>query len=196
MKVSKEQSNQNRIKLIEVASRLFKLHGFDGVGVADIGKAAGLTHGALYAHFKSKDELIAAVCLHSQSTSLDLFLEQMRTGGDPLNALIDLYVSGENGQLTPGSCAMPVYTGEIGRQQEAAQQNYAQGFARIVKVVEESMPSTWSTQEARRKAVVLVVSMVGAVSMARATAKTCPAVSAEILESARAELKAIVGGRR
>ena len=59
MKVSKEQAAQNRAKLIETAARLMRERGIDGVGVAEIGKAAGLTHGALYAHFPSNDALAA-----------------------------------------------------------------------------------------------------------------------------------------
>src|ERR1700733_10833274 len=59
MRVSKEKAAENRIALLQTASRLFRQRGFDGVGVADIAKEAGLTHGALYAHFKSKDELAA-----------------------------------------------------------------------------------------------------------------------------------------
>jgi len=59
MKISKEKAAENRQALIQAASRLFKEKGIDGVGVAEISKAAGLTHGALYAHFSSKDELAA-----------------------------------------------------------------------------------------------------------------------------------------
>ena len=56
MKVTREQAAANREKIVEVASILFRKHGFEGIGVADIMKAAGLTHGGFYGHFKSKDD--------------------------------------------------------------------------------------------------------------------------------------------
>ena len=55
MKVTKEKSAENRAALVETAARLFRERGIDGVGVAEISKAAGLTHGALYGQFPSKD---------------------------------------------------------------------------------------------------------------------------------------------
>ena len=58
MKVTLEQAAANREKIVEVASILFRKHGFEGIGVADIMKAAGLTHGGFYGHFKSKDDFI------------------------------------------------------------------------------------------------------------------------------------------
>ena len=51
MKVSKEQAQQNKQALLDAAGALFKQHGIDGVGVADVCREAGLTHGALYKHF-------------------------------------------------------------------------------------------------------------------------------------------------
>jgi len=57
MRVSKEKAAENRVALLQAASRLFRKRGIDGVGVADIAKEAGLTHGALYAHFGSIDAL-------------------------------------------------------------------------------------------------------------------------------------------
>src|SRR5258707_13421425 len=59
MKVSREQVAKNRQQIIEVASKLFRGKGFDGIGVADIMHSAGLTHGGFYGHFASKDDLAA-----------------------------------------------------------------------------------------------------------------------------------------
>jgi len=56
MRVSREKAAENREKIVETAARLFREHGFDGIGVDSIMKEAGLTHGGFYGHFKSKDE--------------------------------------------------------------------------------------------------------------------------------------------
>ena len=59
MKVTKQQAAANRAALVQAADRLFRERGIDGVGVAEISKRAGLTHGALYAQFSSKEALAA-----------------------------------------------------------------------------------------------------------------------------------------
>src|SRR3981081_1665376 len=70
MKVSREQAAENRARVIEVAGKLFREKGFDGIGVADIMKGAGLTHGGFYGQFKSKDDLAAQACAQSLERSV------------------------------------------------------------------------------------------------------------------------------
>ena len=57
MRISKEQARENREKVVETASRLFRERGFEGVGVSDLMKTAGFTHGGFYNHFSTKDAL-------------------------------------------------------------------------------------------------------------------------------------------
>ena len=59
MKVSREQAARNHERIVETASQLFRERGFEGIGVADLMKEAGLTHGGFYGHFSSKEDLIA-----------------------------------------------------------------------------------------------------------------------------------------
>src|SRR5258706_9874209 len=66
MKVTREQAAANRDRIVEAAGALFRRHGFDGIGVADIMKAAGLTHGGFYGHFASKQDLAAEACAHAR----------------------------------------------------------------------------------------------------------------------------------
>ena len=61
MKVSREQAGQNRERILDAAAQLFRERGFDGIGVADLMKAADLTHGGFYGHFESKDDLAAEI---------------------------------------------------------------------------------------------------------------------------------------
>ena len=69
MKVTKEKSAENRAALVETAARLFRERGIDGVGVAEISKASGLTHGALYGQFPSKQALVAEALTHGMAAS-------------------------------------------------------------------------------------------------------------------------------
>jgi TetR/AcrR family transcriptional repressor of nem operon len=63
MRVSRIQEAENHERILDVATRLFRERGIDGIGVSDLMKAAGLTHGGFYGHFKSKEDLVAQACL-------------------------------------------------------------------------------------------------------------------------------------
>src|SRR5260370_22039352 len=67
MKVSRIQEAENHERILDVATRLFRERGIDGIGVADLMKAAGLTHGGFYGHFKSKEDLVAQACARAVS---------------------------------------------------------------------------------------------------------------------------------
>ncbi|TKB51841.1 MAG: helix-turn-helix transcriptional regulator, partial [Mesorhizobium sp.] len=84
MKVSREQMAENRRRILEVASRLFRDKGFDAVSVAEVMKAAGLTHGGFYGHFNSKDDLIAQTLAHVLAADTG--------GGRGLRAYVDDYL--------------------------------------------------------------------------------------------------------
>src|SRR4030081_3118302 len=71
MKVSREQAAENRERILDVAAQLFRERGFDGIGVADLMKAAGLTHGGFYGHFSSKEDLMAQACERAHTRSVD-----------------------------------------------------------------------------------------------------------------------------
>src|SRR3954453_2469702 len=97
MRVTRAQAEQNRQTVIDVASRLFREHGFEGIGLKDLMEGAGLTHGAFYKQFASKADLGA------QAPSRDL--ESAPGGGsaapaanpqDPLGAVIAFYLSMEH----------------------------------------------------------------------------------------------------
>ena len=62
MKVTRQQAEKNRERVLDVAGRLFRENGFDGIGVDGLMKGAGLTHGGFYANFKSKEDLVAESC--------------------------------------------------------------------------------------------------------------------------------------
>jgi TetR/AcrR family transcriptional repressor of nem operon len=78
MKVSREQAAANRERIVEVASKLFRENGFDGIGIADLMKAAGLTHGGFYGHFESKDELAAEACGRAMARASEKWAERCK----------------------------------------------------------------------------------------------------------------------
>src|SRR3954471_4013395 len=90
MKVSREQAARNRERIVETAAQLFRERGFEGIGLADLMKEAGLTHGGFYGHFSSKDDLIAEASALALTRSLAVLSKVgERAPGDPLSALAD-----------------------------------------------------------------------------------------------------------
>ena len=71
MKVTRAQAEENRRTVVEAAGRLFREHGFKGVGLAELMSAAGLTHGGFYKQFKSKDELVLEACDRALDDGVD-----------------------------------------------------------------------------------------------------------------------------
>src|SRR5215211_7691320 len=82
MRVSREQADKNREHVIDVASRLFRERGFEGIGVADLMKEAGLTHGGFYGHFSSKESLVAEASARALMRSLTALSQVAALGPD------------------------------------------------------------------------------------------------------------------
>ena len=92
MKVSREQAAQNRERIVETAAQLFRERGFEGIGIADLMKEAGLTHGGFYGHFSSKEDLIAEASARALMHSLArLSKVAARSPDDPLSAVAGAY---------------------------------------------------------------------------------------------------------
>src|SRR3954462_7824260 len=94
MKVSREQAALNRERILETAAQLFRERGFEGIGVADLMKEAGLTHGGFYGHFSSKEDLIAEASALALTRSLAVLGKVGERGpGDPLSAVAGAYLT-------------------------------------------------------------------------------------------------------
>src|SRR4051794_35553442 len=113
MKVTKEKAAQHRAAIVEAAGRLFRVHGFDGVSVAEIMKAAGLTHGGFYGHFASKEALAAEACGHAFATSLSRVQGSEDASGGGLEAYVAGYLSERHRDRNDGGCPMAAYATEV-----------------------------------------------------------------------------------
>ena len=105
MKVSREQAALNRERIVDVAARLFREKGYDGIGVADLMKSAGLTHGGFYGHFASKEDLMIEACQHALNKSLEGW--RAKVASDPqraLPAIIENYLTTRHRDQPGGGC--------------------------------------------------------------------------------------------
>jgi TetR/AcrR family transcriptional regulator, transcriptional repressor for nem operon len=189
VKVSSEKVSEHREALLATAKRLMQERGFDGAAVADICREAGLTQGALYGQFKSKDALAAEAIRRTCEEGAAVWGGLRDGGPDSLLAYLDAYLC-ETHARDPGmGCTLAACVSEIGRQDPAIGAAYAEGFRRMSDLVRQALPTGTPPDEARRRAVALLAGMVGAVAVARALEKADPELSRDVLASAREELE-------
>ena len=188
MRISKEKAADNRAALIRAASKLFRERGIDGVGVAEISKEAGLTHGALYAHFRSKEEL----ALEALSYGLDQANSRMYSstvdGMPDLARFLDRYLALDNRDDYGDRCAMAASASEIGRQDKVISARFAEGYMVMVRAFERQIAQNEPGSDALGRAMVVVATMIGSLAVARGAAKGNPAVSEQVLAAARRQL--------
>jgi TetR/AcrR family transcriptional repressor of nem operon len=189
MKVTREQAALNRDRIVEVAGRLFREHGFDGIGVADLMKAAGLTHGGFYGHFESKDDLAAEACGRGLARTADLWREAAAHGGSrPLKTLADRYLSRRHRDDIGGGCLYAALSADIARgDNPALRRTFTRGVRPVIDLVAGLVPGR--TKAARRKrALAQLATMMGALILARAVDDE--ALSEEFLAAGRAAVAA------
>jgi TetR/AcrR family transcriptional regulator, transcriptional repressor for nem operon len=191
MKVSKEQAAQNRAKLVETAARLMRERGIDGVGVAEIGKAAGLTHGALYAHFPSKEALAAEALAFGLERGHIRFTTPHNGRLPELGELLDSYLSEEKRDDVAEGCAMAASVSEIGRQDACVSERFASGLQQMIGVFGSKLSTELPETERRERAVTMAVALIGAISASRAVMKAQPEMADEILHAVRHTIDAI-----
>lgn len=190
MRVSKEKAAENRNALLNAASTLFREKGIDGVGVAEVAKAAGLTHGALYAHFDSKDALAA----EAFSVGFADNMANMRTWAGDRDPDFEDYMAAllsptMRDKLAAG-CPMTASASDAGRQGPAVSESFTKAFEEEVTLLERvlakgDLREVDSSSNARGLAVAAVAAQIGAITVARAVAKADPALSDEVLRAVR-----------
>jgi len=192
MKVTREKAAENRGKLVSAAGRLFRERGVDGVGVAEISRQAGLTHGALYAQFESKDELVAEALADGLRRSAERWAEDAKRRPPTLAGYIDYYLSADSRDDYGGSCPLAASASEIGRQDPAVCAHFAQGFEKMAEAMQAVMQDSSLQSSARDRAIAMSAALVGGLALARGTVKSDPAFSDEIM-AAVARVVAEVG---
>lgn len=187
MRVSKEQAAENRRRVVEVASGLFRERGFNGIGVADLMKEAGLTHGGFYGQFGSKEDLAAEACARAMDVMAERWNDSAETppGDEALAALLDGYLSPRHRDHSAAGCPIAALGVDVSRQGGAVRGAFTRGLRPFIDRLQRLVPGR--SAEAKRKAALATLSgMVGALILARAVDD--PTLSEEILEAARESL--------
>jgi TetR/AcrR family transcriptional regulator, transcriptional repressor for nem operon len=166
MRYSKDHKQTTRQRILEAAGRRFKQDGIDGAGVAALMSDAGLTNGAFYAHFASKEDLLANVLadqLRAQRQSFDA----EPTDREGLEAFIRSYLSPQHRDQYADGCPSAALLDEIARRPAATKQVYTDELMGIINDIASRLHPT-DTETARTDALTLFGLMLGTLQLARA----------------------------
>ncbi len=196
MKVSKAQAAQNRQDILEAAARLYREHGLAGVGVAEVTRGAGLTHGGLYRHFESKDALVREACARAFELPKAVLQDALQHASpdQARPAFVQAYLSAAHRDQPGEGCPVAALAVDVGRAGGGVAEAFTQGVkgnvSRFAALAHGLAPGQEPSAAQRTDAMVTLATLVGALVLARATAPADAALSDEILATVRAHLTA------
>jgi len=188
---SQDEKAESHELIVRAAAARFREAGVDGIGVAQLMKEAGLTHGGFYRHFASRDELVAEAierALHDGGQrAVGMVAHNAQA---PLAALVDGYLSPAHRDHLASSCAVTTLAGDVARSNDRARSAYTRQVGTYLELLTRLIADD-EPGPGRTKAIAALSTLVGALSMARAV--NDEKLSREILKSAASELKSQLG---
>lgn len=183
MKVSKIQVQENRKKIIEKATQLFRNHGYDGIGIADLMSGAGFTHGGFYKHFDSKTDLVSITVKHGVQQLLHSI------HNIDLDQFIHLYVSRSHRDHRDQGCSLTALSCDAARQPDEVKIEFENGIEQLIRFVTDNLQKNQkdNVEGQRKKAISILAESVGAIVLSRACLDDS-GLSNEILDACRANL--------
>lgn len=176
MRYDKEHKDETHRHLLEVAAKQFLKNGIDGVGIATIMKEAGLTNGAFYTHFKSKDALVAEVL----DDALEQREKQFINGSIKPADYVRLYLSLNHRNDLECGCPIAALLSELVRHSKATRQVFTRRIERSAELIASQLDGP--EHERKKIAMSVLVILIGALQMSRAV--TNNKLSDEILNGA------------
>ena len=207
MRLTKEQTEANRQRILAEAGQLFRERGFDGISVAELMQAAGFTHGGFYNHFASKNELMADVMRNVLAVATAKLLRRTDPKKGPkaetFAAYVDLYLSPAARDNPGNACPISTLSQEVMRQDDEIKSAFTQGLEAYLEAFAKALPDEPLPDEPlpdeplpdangssrRARAIATFAALIGGLAMARAVATENAAFSQEILDSVGAAVK-------
>src|SRR5256885_9137024 len=156
-------------RIVGAAARAIRRSGYDGTGVADIMKDAGLTHGGFYAHFPSREAMLAEAADRAGSESVAM-MERIAATLPPqraLQAMMQAYLSKAHVEGIESGCATAALGSEMPRQAPEVRRAATRRIKEMIDLVARQLPD-WGQPGAHERALAMVAAMVGALVLARA----------------------------
>jgi TetR/AcrR family transcriptional repressor of nem operon len=186
VKVSKETVEQNRERVVDTAARLFRERGIDGIGLVDLMKAAGLTHGGFYRQFKSKDDLVVQAVKRAYDDMSEDLARRIAASDDPLQTLVRHYVSDYHRDDPGHGCSLAALAADAARHDDPALREF---FGSIVSNYIELLTALVPGRDPiakRSTAIAVLAEMIGSVVLSRVVPD--PTLSGEIIDTVSNDL--------
>lgn len=192
MRYPDSHKEETRARVVKAAAAAVRAKGPDGVGVAEIMKEVGLTHGGFYAHFPSKEALVAAAIGEAFEQGRRRFgrITGERAGLEAFAAFVDSYVTMDHRAYPERGCPIATIASDLPRQGAAVRQVFDAGVAGLISRIAAWLPGE-DAQERQDLAGSLVAEMAGAVSLSRAVSND--EMAARFLEQSRRRIRARAG---
>ena len=169
MRYGKEHKQATRQRIIETAGRRFKRDGIDGSGISTLMADAGLTNGAFYAHFASKDDLVATAVTDQLRAQYANIIEQAAPGIAGLEQIVRWYLSPQHRDSPDDGCPSAALLDEIGRCSDETKQAYTDGVLAVIDGIAARLAPA-DPPSVRTKTLSVYAMMVGTLQLARALA--------------------------
>ena len=194
MRVSRIQAAENRQAVINVASRLFREHGFDGIGLKDLMKGAGLTQGAFYKQFASKEDLAAQASRRAlESASSRWSAAAAANPEDPLGAVMAFYLSKDHREERMDGCPIVALGSDAARQGNDVKAPFEAGIKAHLEVLGRMIAET-NGKQPKGKAMAILSTMVGALTLSRVV--NDPDLAQAFLDAAVKQVRDAVAARK
>lgn len=184
MRYSKEHKLETHARIVKKASAKLREKGAHGIGVADLMKDAGLTHGGFYSHFESREALV----IEAFTYAMDRSMENWRkiSGDKPpaqrLDFVVSKYLTPAHRDAPAQGCAVPSLGADVARESPKARKAFAAKLDEMIEIMAENFPES-GPKTARRQAMAALSTMVGSLLMARIAGTG--EMSEEILKAGR-----------
>lgn len=195
MRYSKEHKNATHDRIVRKASMRLREKGIHGVGVAELMKEAGLTHGGFYSHFESREALMVEAISYAMDRSMESWRELTDdlTPSQRLAAIADAYLSKQHRDDPGRGCAVLAVGAEIARETAKTRRAFAGKVAAMIDMLAEQMEGV-PPKQARQQACAMLASMVGTLLLARITG--AGELSDDILAAGRTALPVVPAAPR
>ena len=194
MRVSRAQAEENRQSVINAASRLFREHGFDGIGLKDLMKGAGMTQGAFYKQFASKEDLAVQASRRALESACSRWSAAAEANPqDPLGAVMAFYLSMGHREEKMDGCPVVALGADAARQGAEVKASFEAGIRQYLEMLDRWIGEA-DGEDPSGKAMAILSTMVGAVLLARAV--NDEELSKQFLQEGASGVEAQLGPRQ
>jgi TetR/AcrR family transcriptional repressor of nem operon len=181
---SRADKEASHARIVERAARRFRERGLDGIGVADLMREAGLTHGGFYRHFDSRDALVEQA-LEAALAEGEARMEAAFGRPRPFRAIVEGYLSPKHRDEVAAGCALAALAPDVARARPEVRGAFARQVERTAATLQRALAAE-GRPASRADALAVLTALTGALALSRAVED--PALSAEVLAAAKARL--------